>query len=89
MLVLKESTTEEQLKKHGFVRCKKPYPGFYLCLSRDSKMIFIGDGIYIFDWVDDDPRIHARANCQYKCRKTILDVIYEMIMDGIVEERII
>ena len=88
MLYIKENVTEEQLKKHGFIKCKKPYSGYYLCISRGIKMIFIGNGIYIDEWKYDDPRIHKRPNCKYRSLKTDIDVIYDLIVDGLVESRL-
>ena len=88
MLYLKENVTEKQLEKHGFKRCKKPYNElFYLCIARGVQVIFIGNGIFIQDWLYGDQRIHKKANCKYKSDKEVLDVIYEMIVDGLIERR--
>ena len=88
MLYIKKDVTADQLAKHGFKRCKKPYPGYYLCVARGVQIIFIGDGIFVDDWhINDDPRVHKRPNCKYKSNKTVIDVIYDLIMDGLVEKK--
>ena len=85
MLKPKDNITEEELKKYGFKRCKKPYDQcFYLCIARGSKMIFVGQIVDIFNWEDDDPRIHKKPNCRYKDHRTVLDILYDMIIDGVV-----
>lgn len=35
---------------------------------------------------DDDPRIHARANCRYRDQRTALDITYELIKADLLEE---
>lgn len=90
MLYIKDTVTEKQLSEFGFKRCKKPYGQlYYLCLSHGSNVIFIGNGIYIYDWNEDDPRIHKNANCKYRCRDIYMDVLYDMTMQGLIEKRMI
>ncbi|WP_050638462.1 hypothetical protein [Candidatus Stoquefichus sp. SB1] len=88
MLYLKKNVTEKQIKKYGFKRCRKPYNElFYLCIARGVQVIFIGDGIFVQHWMNDDPRIHSRPNCKYKDDREVLDVIYDLITDGLIERR--
>lgn len=88
MLYLKENVTEQQLKKYGFKKCKMPYQRlYYLCIARGVKVIYIGNGIFIQEWKEDDPRIHSRANCKYRSQDTYLDVLYFMIADSLIESR--
>ena len=90
MLYIKENVTENRLKEYGFKRCKKPYNQLlYLCVSRGCSVIFIGKGIFVQDWDNNDPRIHSTPNCKYRSQKTSLDIIYNLIKDGLVEERIV
>ena len=37
-------------------------------------------------WDDNDPRIHADANCRYRDSRTALDITYELIVNGLLEE---
>lgn len=88
MLYIKDNVTPEQLAKYGFKKCKKPYDAlYYLCIAYACKVIFIGNGIFIQDWEENDPRIHTRPNCVYRSRKTDIDVIFDLITDGLVEKK--
>ena len=74
----------KEFEKFGFKKCKGSYGKiscYYLCVARDSKMLFVSNAPYfgIIDWKDNDPRIHKNANCRYKDRRTCLDIIYELI----------
>ena len=43
-------------------------------------MLFVSDSYFgVNDWNKDDPRIHKKANCKYRDRRTALDIIYELI----------
>ena len=43
-------------------------------------MLFVSSAIFdVNDWINNDPRIHKDANCQYRDRRTYLDIIYELI----------
>lgn len=85
MLYVKKDVTEEQLKKYGFKKCKRPYDMcYYLCVPKGFKMIFIGKYVEVFDWNDDDPRIHANPNCRFKDTRFVQDILYDMIVDGII-----
>ena len=43
-------------------------------------MLFVSDVYFdVFDWNEDDPRIHKNANCRYRDVRTALDIIYELI----------
>lgn len=85
MLKPKDNITEEELKKYGFKRCKRPYEQcFYLCVPRGCKMIFVGKIVDVFDWEDDDPRIHKKPNYRTKDHSTAMDILYDMIIDDVV-----
>lgn len=89
MLYIKEDVKLEELKKFGFKKCKKPYDMlYYLCIARGCTVIYIGNGIYIQDWKEDDPRIHSNANCKYRSKSTCLDVMYDLITAGLVEKKV-
>jgi hypothetical protein len=79
---------ENFIEKFGFKKCKKPYDGcYYLCVAKDSKMIFLSEEMLkIFHWRDDDPRIHSNANCKYRDKRTAMDIMYEIIKADMVKE---
>lgn len=81
MLVPKVKASE--FKKFGFKRCKgipKELECYYLCIARGKKMLFVSDVCFcINDWDENDSRIHKKANCRYRDRRTALDIIYELI----------
>lgn len=88
MLYIKEDVDKKELKKYGFKKCKKPYNMlYYLCVARGIQVIYIGDGIFVQDWEEGDPRIHERPNCRYRSNDTVADILFDMIKDGIVEKR--
>lgn len=77
----------KQFEDYGFKRCKKPYDGlYYLCVSRGCKVLFISNSFFgIFDWTQDDPRIHKNANCKYRDKRDWLDITYDLIKAGLLE----
>ena len=59
----------KEFVKYGFKKCKgfKGYDGYYLCVARGCKVIFITDVLLnVANWQDDDKRIHKRPNCRYR-----------------------
>lgn len=88
MLYIKDDVKEQAMKKYGFKKCKKPYDMlYYLCVARGVQVIYIGDGIFVQDWEENDPRIHKRANCRYRSNNTVIDILFDMIQDGFVEKK--
>ena len=80
--MLKPKVNVEEFKKFGFKKCKgcSGLPIYYLCIARDSKVIFVSPTmIYIQKWERDDPRIHDRPNCKYRDIRTTLDILYQLI----------
>ena len=81
--MLKPSVPLSEFEKVGFKPCRgipKKHGCLYLCVSRGVKMIFVSREMYdINDWKDDDPRVHAKANCRYKDKRTALDITYQLI----------
>ena len=69
-------------KSFGFRKCKgcKELDLYYLCIARDSKVIFVSPTmIDIQDWGRDDPRVHAAANCNFRDKRTSTDILYQLI----------
>lgn len=92
MLYLKKEVTEKQLLEYGFKRCRKPYDIFwYICIARGIKVIYTSPGnqIIVQDWEDNDPRIHNRPNCKYRSLRTAEDILYDLIVDGYVESKLV
>lgn len=80
--MLKPKVNVEEFKKFGFKKCKgcSDLPIYYLCIARDSKVIFASPTmIDIQKWERDDPRIHDRPNCKYRDIRTTLDILYQLI----------
>lgn len=79
----------KEFAKYGFKRCKgipRDSECYYLCVARGCKMIFVSDICFdIIGWEKDDPRIHKRANCRYSDMRTALDILYQLIKDGMLE----
>lgn len=76
----------KEFEKVGFKKCKKPYEKiYYLCVARGVKMIFLSPVMVdIIEWKDDDPRIHKKANCRYKDRRTALEIVVEMALKDMI-----
>lgn len=89
--MLKPKVKASEFKKFGFKRCKgipKDAECYYLCISRGLKMLFVSDKYFDVNvWDENDPRIHKRANCHYRDRRTALDVVYELIKADMLESR--
>ena len=80
--MLKPKKSMEEFEKFGFRRCKgcSDLPIYYLCIARDSKVIFVSPTMLdIQDWERDDPRVHAVANCSYRSKYTSIDILYQLI----------
>lgn len=86
--MLRPKVDVKEFEKFGFKKCKAPYNEcYYLCVSRGVKMIFVSQVYFdIFDWKDDDPRIHAKPNCKYRDNRTYLDIVYGLIKADILEQ---
>ena len=88
MLYIKEDVKEQAMEKYGFKKCKKPYNMlYYLCIAKGVLVIYIGEGIFVQHWEDDDPRIHKRPNCRYRSDDTVIDILFDMIQDGFVVKK--
>lgn len=76
----------KEFEKAGFKKCRKPYDScYYLCVSRGIQMIFLSPVmIDIIKWKNDDPRIHKKANCRYRDRRTALEIVVEMAQKGMI-----
>ena len=87
MLKIKDNVDLKELQKYGLKKQPKPYSGYYLCVSRGVQILFVTGAriIMVEKWRDYDPRIHKRPNCKYRSNKTILDVLYILIKEGLVE----
>lgn len=85
MLVPKDREHIERFEKYGFKKCKKPYNHcWYLCVPRGVKMLFVSNLVFeIFDWKENDPRIHKNPNCKYRSQLDSLDIVYRLIKDGL------
>lgn len=77
-----KKSMEEFEKSFGFRMCKgcSDLPIYYLCVARDSKVIFVSPTMLdIQDWKRDDPRIHSVPNCKYRDHRTAIDILYQLI----------
>lgn len=46
-------------------------------------MLFVSNIFFdVFDWSRDDPRIHKNPNCKYSDKRDYLDIVYELIKNG-------
>ena len=75
-----------EFEKIGFKKCKKPYDEcYYLCVAKGIQIIFLSPVmVAIMKWKEDDPRIHKKANCRYRDRRTALEFIVEMAKDNMI-----
>ena len=87
--MLKPEVKAREFVKYGFKRCKgipKTSECYYLCVARGQKMLFVSDIYFSVDnWNKDDPRIHSRPNCRYSDCRDWLDIVYELIRDGMLK----
>ena len=76
----------KEFEKIGFKMCKKPSGRcYYLCFARGVQYIFLSPKmIDIVNWDDNDPRIHKKANCRYRDRRTALEFIVEMAKNNMI-----
>lgn len=77
-----KKSMEEFEKSFGFRKCKgcKELDLYYLCIARDSKVIFVSPTmIDIQKWEHDDPRIHSVPNCNYRDNRISIDILYLLI----------
>ena len=59
---------------------------YYLCVARGKKFLFVSNVFFdIQDRKDDDLRIHTHPNCRYRDDRTVLDFVYELIKDGMLQ----
>ena len=90
MLKPKEGVDISEFERYGFKKCKGEYGRsgcYYLCVARGCQMLFVSKSYFdIMAWDDNDPRIHADANCRYRDSRTALDITYELIVNGMLEE---
>lgn len=42
--------------------------------------------ILIDKWHEKDPRAHKRANCKYRSNVTAMEIVYNLIQEGLVEK---
>lgn len=72
--------------KYGFKKCKgvpSDVECYYLCVAKGCKMLFVSNIFFdVFDWDKDDPRIHKNPNCKYRDKRDYLDIVYELIRNG-------
>lgn len=46
-------------------------------------MLFVSNIFFdVFDWNKNDPRIHKNSNCKYRDKRDYLDIVYELIKNG-------
>lgn len=87
--MIKPTKPIEEYKKYGFRKCKGSAGKlnlYYLCVSRGCEMIFISPVmINIISWTDDDIRIHKNPNCRYRDKRTAIEILCEMAMNGLLK----
>ncbi len=76
----------EEFEKVGFKKMKKPYDCcYYLCVAKGIQMIFLSPVmIDIIKWDETDPRIHKKANCKYRDKRTALEIMCKLIQNNMV-----
>ena len=88
--MIKPTKPIEEYKKYGFKKCKGEYGKlniYYLCVSRGCEIIFISPLlINIISWTDNDIiRIHKNPNCRYRDKRTAIEIICEMAINGLLK----
>ena len=87
--MLKPTAPAKEFEKYDFKKCRGDAGKngcYYLCVASGSKMLFVSDMCFdVQDWEDDDPRIHQKANCKYRDIRTVLDIVYQLIKDNMLE----
>lgn len=80
--MLKPKVDIKEFEKFGFRKCKgcKELDLYYLCVARDSKVIFVSPTmIDIQSWEHNDPRLHKAVNCNFRDKRTSIDILYLLI----------
>ena len=80
--MLKPKVNVKEFEKYGFKKCKgcEDLDLYYLCMARDSKAIFVSQGmIDIQDWNHNDSRLHRVVKCKYRDHRTSTDLLYQLI----------
>ena len=50
---------------------------------KGCKILFVSNIFFdVFNWNKDDPRIHKNPNCKYRDKRDYLDIIYDLIKNG-------
>lgn len=93
MLKVDENKDLEMLKQYGFnsYKVNRNQTNYYRCFAYNSKLIIINNinkEVFIDKWYDDDNRIHKVPKCSYKDKTPLSDVMYDLIMDGIVVKQV-
>ena len=87
--MLRPTTEARAFEKYGFKKCRGDagkHGCYYLCVARGSRMLFVSDVCFdVQDWNTNDPRIHKKANCKYRDIRTVADIVYQLIKDGMLE----
>lgn len=89
--MLKPNVDIQEFKKYGFKQCReipKDTPCLYLCIKKDSTMIFVSECVYIIDkWRHNDPRIHKQANCtRADDNRDAMDITFDLIQAGMLKK---
>lgn len=89
MLKVDKTKDLEVLKRYGFnsYKVNRTQTNYYRCFAKASELIIINDinrEVVIDHWHSDDTRIHKAPKCHYKDTTPLMDVVYDLIIDGVV-----
>ena len=89
MLKVDEIKNLEILKQYGFhsYKVNRNQTNYYRCFAYCKQIIIIGNTdrrLVIDKWLIGDPRIHKIAKCHFKDTTQLMDVVYDLIMDGVI-----
>jgi len=91
MLKIKDNIDLKELEKFGFKKQPKGYYGYYRCIARGVKVIFVlcdeaGRRIKIDKWYDNDTRVHKYPKVKYRSNIQVYDVLYDLIKADLIEK---
>lgn len=93
MLKVDDIKDLEVLKRYGFnsYQINRNQTNYYRCFAYNSKLIIINNTnreVVIDKWHNEDNRIHKKPMCSRKDKTPLGDVMYDLIMDGIVVKQV-
>ena len=87
--MLKPKVGTKEFEKFGFEKCKGNYGKlglYYLCVAKGCRVLLVsGTKFSVIPWLDNDPRIHKKPNCNFNDKRDYMDIICALIKADMLE----